>query len=255
MNIKNLLKLFGLRDIEVTTYEELFVGGMLTASDLAKRVGVSRTSVYDLLERLVEAGLVVETLQGGVKKFVVQPPGKLLLLISEREKSLAEAKHAVYELQKTYEQKRVSAKPRLQFFEGRVELQQMMKDLLLYRDITVRACWPINKMMKLLSSEFMTAFHKERAARNITLRVIWPFTELSALKTVPSFSSSLELKREARVAPRGIDFSLGYSIYKNTVRFVSSSNENFGFLVESVELALMMQTQFDVLWKTSKQLK
>lgn len=255
MNTKKLLGLFGLRDVEVIIYEELFAGGMLAASDLAKRVGVSRTSVYDLLERLIEVGLVTEALQGGVKKFVVQPPSKIQLLITEKEKELVEAKQVVSGLQDVYERKRISVKPRLQLFEGRAELQQMMKDLLLYRDITVRACWPVSKMMKLLSPEFMTEFHKERAARNITLHVIWPFTQLSTLKSNPTLNSSLGLKREARVAPREVDFSLGYSIYKNTVRFISSSDENFGFLVDSVELARMMQMQFDVLWKISKQLK
>lgn len=255
MNIKKLLGLFGLRDVEVTIYEELFAGGMLTASDLAKRVGVSRTSIYDLSERLIEAGLVTEALQGGVKRFAVQPPNKVQLLITEKRKELEEAKQVVDDLQKAYEQKRVSVKPRLQLFEGRAELQQMMRDLLLYRDITVRACWPVSKITKLLSPEFMTEFHKERAARNITLHVIWPFTQLSALKSYPALNSSLGMKREARVAPSDVDFSLGYSIYKNTVRFISSSDENFGFLVDSVELARMMQMQFDVLWKISKQLK
>ncbi len=131
----------------------------------------------------------------------------------------------------------------------------MMKDLLLYRDITVRAYWPVKKMLALLSPDFLIKFHKERAARNIALRVIWPATQLSALKAHQFLGSNLELKREARIAPRNIDFSLGYSIYKDTVRFISSSNENFGFLVESFELAEMMRTQYDLLWESSRPLK
>lgn len=254
MNIKKLLDLFGLRDIEARLYEELFRGGIMAASELARRVGISRTSIYDLSERLIEVGLVAETLQGGTKKFIVQPPEKIQLLIAEKEKVLSDAKRAALELQKTYDQKSVSAKPRLQLFEGRAELQQMMKDLLLYRNIVVRAYWPVKKMLSLLSPEFLIEFHKERAARNITLRVIWPATQLSALKTNQFLNENIELKREARVAPHDVDFSLGYSIYKNTVRFISSSNESFGFLVESFELAEMMQTQYDILWKNSKPL-
>ena len=60
------------------------------------------------------------------------------------------------------------------------------------------------------------------------------------------------LKREVRLAPAGIDFSLGYSVYGQTVRFISSSQENFGFLVESSELAEMMKSQFGVIWDQSK---
>ncbi len=255
MNIKKLLELFGLRDIEAKLYEELFMGGTLSASEIAKHVGISRTSVYDLLERLIEAGLVTETLQGSTKKFIVQPPEKIQLLIIEKENIINDAKRVVQELKRAYDHKRISAKPRLQLFEGRAELQQMMKDLLLYRDITVRAYWPVAKMLALLSPEFLIKFHQERAARNITLRIIWPATQLPALKNHQFLNSNLELKREARVAPHNIDFSLGYSIYKNTVRFISSSSENFGFLVESFELAEMMQTQYDILWKYSKPLK
>lgn len=255
MNLKKILEPFGLRDIESKLYEELFLGGPQGASEVARRVGISRTSVYDLLERLIEAGLIIETLQAGTKKFIIQPPEKIQLLIIEKEKILNDAKRAAEELQQTYKQKQISAKPRLQLFEGQKELQQMMKDLLLYRNITVRAYWPVKKMLALLSPEFLTRFHEERAARNITLKVIWPATQLSPIKTHQFLSSNAELKREARVAPHTVDFSLGYSIYQNTVRFISSSKENFGFLVESFELAEMLQTQFDILWKNSKPLK
>lgn len=252
MNIQKLLRLFNLRDIETKLYEELFWGGMLSASEIAKRVGISRTSVYDLLERLIEVGLITEALQGGTKKFSIQRPEKVQLLITEKEKELSEAKLEAKELSQNYDRNRIFIKPRLQLFEGRAELQQMMKDLLLYRDITVRAYWPIKKMLALLSAEFLINFHKERASRNITLRVIWPSTQLSALKTNQFLNTNLELKREARIAPHDIDFSLGYSIYNNTVRFISSSNENFGFLIESFELAEMMKTQYDILWDNSK---
>ena len=105
MGIQKLLGFFGLRDIETKLYEELFLGGTLSASEIAKRVGISRTSVYDLLERLIESGLITETLQGGSKKFIVQPPEKIQLLIAEKENALNEAKHAAQELQQIYRAK------------------------------------------------------------------------------------------------------------------------------------------------------
>ncbi len=255
MNIQKLLKLFGLRDIESKLYEELFQSGILTASEIAKRVGISRTSVYDLLEHLIEIGLITETIQRGTKKFIIQPPEKIQLLIEEKEKELNDAKCAAQELQQTYNLKRVSSKPQLQLFEGRAEMQQMMKDLLLYRNITVCAYWPVKKITDLLSADFMKKFHEERIARNIKLNVIWPASQIEHSKKYPYLKSNNELKREVRIAPNTVDFSLGYSIYNNTVRYISSSKENFGFLVESFELAEMMRGQFDILWKISKTVK
>ena len=51
MNIEALLSLFNLRDIEVEAYKTLLAGGLLSASEIARQMNVSRTSVYDLLSR------------------------------------------------------------------------------------------------------------------------------------------------------------------------------------------------------------
>lgn len=232
-------------------YEALFFGKEMGASELAKQAGVSRTSVYDLIKRLKDEGLVIESQKNGTAVFSIQPPEKLQLLLAEKEKELILAKSGLAMLQTDYLKQNKTAKPKLQMFEGRQELQQMMKDLLLYRDITVSALWPIETIAKLLTAEFMAEFHKKRAERNIALNVIWPAGQLSEIKK-HSFLTDTTQKRQARTAPVGVDFSLGYSIYGNTVRFISSSRENFGFLVESAELSAMMKSQWEIIWKLSK---
>jgi len=255
MKINNFLSLFNLRPIEVTLYEALFYGGIMGVTDLAKKTGISRTSVYDLLGNLLQHGLVAESLKAGVKTFQVQTPEKLQQLLEEKEKNILTAKSTLQELEKEYKSIKKSVKPKLQMFEGQKELQQMMKDLLLYRNITVLAYWPLEKMSKLLSEDFLKDFHRERVERNITLRVIWPQSQVPNLSEHPLFQSNLKFKRTARISSSDTDFSLGYAVYGDKVRFISSSNENFGFLVESAELAEMMTGQFEVLWKNSKPLK
>ena len=252
MKIDKLLSLFNLRKIELNLYETLFYEGILSASQLAKHIGVSRTSVYDLLERLMQIGLIIETQKGGVKMFVIQPPEKIHLLIKEKEKEITIAKNVLEELQKDYQNKQKTVKPQLQLFEGRNALQQMMKDMLLYRDVTVYAFWPIEKMISLLTPEFLSKFHKERISRNIRIKSLWPKNKIPSIKKYPFLRIESEFKREIRIAPKGVDFSLGYTIYGNTVRFLSSSKENFGFLVKSPELAEMMKSQFKVVWDSSE---
>jgi len=252
--LTQLLSLFGLREIEMKLYESLFFGKEMGASELAKQAGVSRTSVYDLIKRLKDEGLVIEGQKNGTAMFSVQPPEKLQLLLAEKEKELVLAKSGLAMLQTDYLKQNKTAKPKLQLFEGRQELQQMMKDLLLYRDITVHALWPIETITKLLTAEFMAEFHKKRAERNITLKVIWPAGQLSEVKK-HSFLKDATQKRQAKIAPAHIDFSLGYTIYNNTVRFISSSKENFGFLVESAELAAMMKSQWEIIWNLSRPIK
>jgi HTH-type transcriptional regulator, sugar sensing transcriptional regulator len=255
MLIKQLLKLFDLREIEIRIYETLFYQGIMSATQIAKQVSISRTSVYDLLDKLVELGLILETIKNGVKMFLVVPPEKLQLLINEKQQKIKFAQKTIKQMQLVYDDQLKSDKPNIKIFEGKKELQQMMKDMLLYRDITIYAFWPIKKINRLLGKDFLREFNKKRIERNIKIKVIWPSSHVPDFKKYPFLKNTENFKRQARIAPAQINFSLGYTIYGNTVRFLSSKKENFGFLVESNELAEMMKNQFEVIWGISKKFK
>lgn len=255
MAIRDLFSLFDLRAAEARVFEVLYQNPPLRASQLARLAHFSRTAVYDLLENLIKKGLVYESLKDEVKVFTAHPPEKIALLMTEKENELASAKQALQALKHSYQKISRSFKPRLELYEGRSALQQMMKDLLLYPNITVRAFWPIKNILQLLTPEFFQEFQAKRLKENIELKVIWPAKQIPSFQQFPFLKPARELKREVRIAPKEVDFSLGYTIYGNTVRFISSSKENFGFLIESYELSEMMKTQFDQLWALSKPLK
>lgn len=253
--MKQLLSLFNLRDIEIKLYETLFYSGVISAGQIAKQLNISRPSVYDLLQVLKETGLILESSKGGVKMFSVQPPGKIDLLIKEKQQKIESAKKALEYVRREFSSKQKNSPPRLQLFEGQPALQQMMKDMLLYRDMTVYAYWPIKKIINLLTPSFLEKFHQDRIAQNVSIKVIWPKNQIPSVKLYPFLQMEKQAKREARIAPLHIDFSLGYAIYGNSVRFISSKRENFGFLVESQELAEMMKSQWQVIWSQSKPFK
>lgn len=253
MAYDHLLRAFKLNDTERTVLEMLAVLGPVGAGGLTQAVqNISRPAVYDTLRRLQDLGLVVESQEGGTKRFNMQKPEKVQLLLDEQKQDLQKASRELKEFASKYIQKNWVAPPRLQHYEGRAALQQMMKDLLLYRDITVRAYWPIRDVIRTLTPEFLARFHEERIARNIAISVIWPKDHMPAVRKHSFLRVSQNLKREARIAPKDIGFSLGYAIYGTTVRFISSTRENTGFLIESAELAEMMHTQFLLAWNASK---
>jgi len=252
MKPDKLLTLFNLRPIEAELFSQLFVLGPMTANETAKQVNVSRTSVYSLLKSLIGVGLISEALEGGVKVFVASAPEKIQILIEEKQREVLAAGRELESLKRVYQEQEKSLMPKLQLYTDRKELQQMMKDLLLYQDITALAYWPIKKMLELLGSEFLKDFHQKRIERNISLQTIWPKNQIPDLERYSFLLADQDSKREIRIAPASVDFSLGYLIYNNTVRFISSSKEKFGFLVESSELAETMKGQFMIIWRQSK---
>lgn len=254
MKIDQILNLFNLRPLEKEVFQVCLESGMIGATTLAQKTGISRTSVYDILDSLLKTGLIIESQKGGVKVFAVQKPEIIEMLIEEKQKEVLAAKSALPTLKTEYYASGNLVKPRLQIFEGQEELRQMMKDMLLYRDITAYVLWPVEKIIKLLGSDFYREFHQKRAERNIQIKVIWPRPQAKAKIKYDFLKDDAGLKREIRIAPKNIDFSLGYAIYANTVRFISSQKENYGFLIESVEMAEMMKRQFEIIWKASKKI-
>ncbi|MDZ7799126.1 MAG: helix-turn-helix domain-containing protein [Patescibacteria group bacterium] len=249
--MKEFLRQFNLRRIEIELFEKLFFEGEMTASTLAKKVNISRTSVYDLLEKMIDKGLIFESPKAGVNQYAVKNPEKLNILLSEKEKEFEKARKSFKSLEKLYKNDSIK-EPSLQIYHGQSALQQMMKDMLLYRDIKVRAYWPIMKMIKILGKSFLIKFHQERIARNISLKTIWPASQIPSIKKYPFLGIDKENKRKVKIAPKSVNFSLGYVIYGSTVRFLSSSKENYGFLIESEELSKMMKGQFDIVWQQAK---
>ncbi len=145
--------------------------------------------------------------------------------------------------------------PKFQLFEGKENVKNVIKDTLLYRNIETESYWPIRTMLDILGVDFFRYFNKERLKKNIYLRAIWPENQKVDIRKHPYLGVGEDFLREIRLAPKNIDFEMGYWIYGNKVSFISSRKESFGFIIESAEFAEMMRSQFYSIWKTSKAVK
>lgn len=252
---KSLEKL-GVRDEEAKAFIFLIENGEQTVGNLAKKTGISRPSLYGFLKKLQEKGLVVQSQKNGVKTFLVSTEEKINSVIEDQVKELEntrlDLKKAFLDITKGNTPK---SSPKLQIFEGRKEAQLIVKDILLYKNIKVKSYWPIKPMLEVLGEDFFKQFNKDRIKRNIYIKAIWPENQKVDVMKYPFMGAGGEFLREIRIAPKEIDFSMGYWIYGNKVLFVSSKKDNFSFILECKEFAEMLSTQFDVVWKISKEMK
>ena len=119
----------------------------------------------------------------------------------------------------------------MDLFEGKEEMKNIPRDLLLYRNIRGKSYWPIKDMFKSLGEGFFEEFNKERVRRGIYIDAIWPENQVIDMDDYPFMGTGGKFMREIRVAPKDINFSMGYWIYENKVSFVSSQKDNFGFII------------------------
>jgi sugar-specific transcriptional regulator TrmB len=253
--IEKILKKFRLKDEEIKTFLFLLENGEQTAGNLAKKTGLSRPSLYGFMRKLQQLGLIVESQKNGIKIFVACQKEKILALFDEKIVELEEGKEMFANIYEEATKINLGVSPKFQFFEGKEGLKQVLKDMLLYRDIETVAYWPIKSMLEILSEDFFKTLNKERIQRNLYTRAIWPQNQAVDVKKYPYLGSGESFLREIRLAPQNINFSMGYWIYSYKVAFISSKKEAFGFIIESKDLVEMLLSQFEIIWKLSKPLK
>jgi predicted transcriptional regulator len=254
--LEGLLESLDLERQEIDIYCELLESGATTAGVLARKLGVARPTLYGILQRMHDKGVVARSLRHGVRSFMAETPQKLSQLFRKRIERL-QNQHKQFvgylpELEKKFGAQMV--KPKFQLYEGVEGVQNILKDMLTYYDTDTFAFWPIKSMIGILSPDFFRYHNKERIRNNLYTRAIWPAQEVVSVKYHPYLGWGKEFKREIRIAPMEIQFTMGYWAYKNKVAFLSSKAESFGFVIESVELVTMLKAQFDVLWAISSPL-
>ncbi len=85
---KEVLKEIGFLDAEIEVYLTLLRIGPSLVSRIHQEIGLHRTHIYDLLEKLREKGLVSIYIQSGKKYFKPSPPQVLLDYIEEKKEKV-----------------------------------------------------------------------------------------------------------------------------------------------------------------------
>jgi len=241
---------------EARIYALLLETGPIAVGKLASKLGQPRSSLYGMLKRLQDKGLVTQSMRDAVKIYGAQDPAQIHILFQQKIEALkvqqTEYKKLLPQLLAKSGTKLLT--PKFQLYEGEDGLETLLHDMLLHRDIETASVWPIKAMVAILSSEFFRYHNKERIRNRLFTRAVWPANQTLDEKEFPYLGSGKEFYREIRIAPPHMDFSMGYWVYADKVAFISSKKESFGFMIQSRELVELLMAQFELVWAISKPL-
>jgi len=258
--MEDFQKIFSALEIspkESETYFFLLRNGPKTVGMLAKKMNLPRASLYGFLEKLQKNGLVHESLKFNTKLFIAENPEKINFIFQQKKADLQKQQNLFTALLPRLKKQSFLSKfanPRFEIYEGKEGVKHVLKDMLLFENLETQAWWPISDMLKILGRDFFVYLNKKRIAQNLYTRAIWPEKKVVSIAENSFLDVGEKFLREIRVAPREVDFSMGYWIYGNRTAFISSDSESFGFIIESRELREMLLSQFEVLWKMSRKL-
>lgn len=237
------LKEFGLNEKEAKVYLALLELGEAKAHKIAHKTGILRPTVYDVLEKLAEQGIVGSYEKRKVMYFVASDPEVIKRKLLEKQRVF---ENLLPELKSVYNT--LKAKPKIMFFEGVEGMKTVFENTLTARNKMLRGILSMEDLYKVPGKKFMDDYVKRRIAGGYTLRVV----RSNPKEVAPDWPGGQAEHRELRHPPANMVFDMTVYIYDDKVGLISTQKENFGMIIESEGFSKTMGLMFESLWLISK---
>lgn len=239
MNLE-ILRSIGLSDGEIKVYRAILDIGFAQISEINTKVNINRRNIYDILNRLIEKGLINYAEENNKKKFHITHPNKLIGFIEEKKKELDNSKENIEKEIPEILQKFNATKPqiRTEVYTGVEGMKAYFEDSLNYPE----TYWiGGGRYLPKKYPNFFVPWNKRR----VKLKIKWHYLmryELREEYKPFQFEEVKFLPKEFSGAPTVI------GIFGNKVAQLLLGEEIFVFVTESKELAENYKNYFNFLW-------
>ena len=245
----NLLKNIGLTDGEIRVYMALLELGKSTAGKIIERSKVSPSKIYDVLNRLIEKGLVSYIIEGKIKHFNAAPPHEILNFIEKKEEELRLNKDEFKKILPNLEsrQKAKNKDFNAEIFEGirgLITVFDMSFEELRKGDILYAFGYPPHA--SILFDAYWREYHRKCDKKGIIRKVIYDYDTW--------FLKKREKRKlaEQKYLPKGIVTPSWVLIFNDKVATVIVTEEQkVCFLVQNKEVAKSYIEYFNLLWENA----
>lgn len=241
MEIKQVLEQVGIDGKRADVYLACLEMGGATAYLIAKKIGLKRPTVYDIINQLMKEGLVHKSIKGNIKYFSPADPEILIKKIKRKEENIKQIMPA---LQNLYNSPKT--KPFIRYFEGKEGIKAMYDDSLKILKKGDEILAYVGEDILENIPEYIYDYVNRRVEKGIRTRGIYRETE----GIMEYMQKNKEQLREARVlAEKFFPIKNEINIYANKIAIASYGAEMFGMIIESAEIARSQKAIFELAWK------
>ncbi len=245
----NKLKQLGLSEGEARVYLALLKLKESTAGPIVDEAKVTRSKIYDILERLKRKGLVSYITKESTKYFRVADPSNLLQYIEEKEKNIEDQKTIILKeltnLEKLYLSS-VESKIAEVFF-GYKGMQNAFN--LLIKEFNSKETYFAFGAGKGENIEkvkiFFDELHKERIKNKVKSYIIFNESSRGIFKSQEK-SKFVDARYISNSTPAAIN------VYKNYTIIALLLEDPIIFVIHNKEVADSFKEYFKVMWKVAK---
>lgn len=240
--IKELEEL-GLHDNEIKVYLVCLNNEGADAKQISKQTNIIRTTVYGILQSLIQKGLISYVDKEGIKKFFAVSPRELLNILDRKKEKIK----SIIPILETY-QKSKTKPNKVEIFQGINGIKSVTNDIISKPNKIVKLIGIGSKWIE-FSNIFTSIYYRKKKERNVKTKTI--------LQDIPEerkfFKEKKYVNSEIKFI-KNIDFGKTVTyIYHDKVSFVVYDRNNpRGFIITDEEFHRVQNEVFDKLWKEAK---
>lgn len=229
------LKILGLTQGEIKVYSAILHIGSSSINNIHEKTGMERRAIYDVINKLIEKGLITYNVEQGKRTYQCSPPNKLKEEVNKKIEELKNFEKIIPNIEELYK----TLKPKISFevFKGKEGIRTIFEDMLSYKDnYFIGGRWYVAKEMPI----YWLHYDKRRIEAGIK----WHNLVLHDAPETPT-------KKLVNVKQLPEDFSGNPSIiwiYGNKVVNVIWGSEFVAFMIESKDIAENYKKYFKYLW-------
>ena len=238
--IESLLENTGLTHKEARVYMAALELGETNIERLAKKSGIKRTTLYDVVANLKEKGLISTLRRKKRTYYYAEDPRAISGQLREKQETFESILPELLSIANFIEKK-----PRIRFFEGLEGLKEVYKETLKY---------PSEEIIDWISEEAFTNFDEswvrkfyipKRIAQKKWVRAIIPDTPV-----MREFQAADEksLRKSRLVSPEKFPLAIELSLYAKDRIAIMAFEEKIGMLIESQKIYTTLRSIFEMNW-------
>jgi predicted transcriptional regulator len=250
----NFLDTFGLKGISKRVLLDIVDNGISTVVDIAARLNMPKSSVYDALDTLLKASLVNEYSDDRGKSFGISDNEQLARIHAEKIKELQDAQSSLLSFIGNHKKETSVARPRIKFYAGVMGMRQAFRDMpWSNKHKEAYLMWPLKDMLDTLGEDFLRWHGTQRFQYGVVINAIEKDEDRSLqVKKHDWLKNDFETNLvRLRYLPKDVDWKMSYWIYGDKCLFASGGKEKIAFTIHSKEFCEVMKIMWDNTWKNA----
>lgn len=243
------LKELGFTAGEEKVYIALLKLGSSTTGPIAKEASVSRSKLYEIIEKLVRKGIVSHYKQNNISYFKAAPPERIIEFLDKKEKEMEMQKKAFKESLPYFENfiGKKELKKEAEVFEG-MEGIKNVRELALARMKKEEAMLYFGNPAS--GHEHVLGYWDDWNRRRVEQKI---FAKIIYNQDATQFGERRKKQRytEVRYLPLSGPTDAWIEIYGNTIAIVMKKETPMSIVINNKLVAESFKTYFNILWNVS----